>query len=291
MEVKFLRLANQSPLSSMQGVFVKASEFRGEVGYLLSREGYAGLVQSAVSEMRLGTFQKVALSRIIAFADQGITPASAVKQLSQRFPHLTVFHFVDDEGNEWVGASPELLFSKKGDRYRTISLAGTRLALESSEPWGEKEIQEQLFVTEYICQTIKTLGGKIEQVGNTETFRSGSIEHLRSDIYFTYSGDWKEVMEKLHPTSAVAGMPVQQAFPFIQAQEPHDREYYTGLIGVEKGDEVEVYVLLRLAKHNQGHYYAFVGAGITKDSVPELEANEVENKAKSFMSPIFELRV
>lgn len=273
----------------MEGVFVKASEFRGEVGHLLRREGYIRLVEKAVNEMREGAFQKVALSRVIPFESKGITPSQAVAQLSQRFPHLTVFHFVDDEGNEWVGASPELLFSKKGNQYRTISLAGTRLAMEIPKPWGEKEIQEQALVTEYICQTINTLGGKVERVEDVETFRSGSIEHLRSEIYFTYDGDWKDVMQRLHPTSAVAGMPVQRAFPFIQAQEPHDREYYTGLIGVEQGEQVEVYVLLRLAKYNQGRYYAFVGAGITKDSVPMHEADEVENKANSFMSPIFEL--
>lgn len=289
MEVKFLRLAHQVPLHSAEGVFVKASEFRGEVGHLLSREGYIQLVHSAVTAMREGAFQKVALSRVIPFESNGITPSQAAAQLSRRFPHLTVFHFADDEGNEWVGATPELLFSKEGNHYRTISLAGTRLAIEGGEPWGEKEIQEQLFVTEYICETISALGGRVERVGDAETFRSGSIEHLRSEIFFSYSGDWKDVLEKLHPTSAVAGMPVQQAFPFIQAKEPHDREYYTGVIGVEKGDEVEVYVLLRLAKYKQGYYYAFVGAGITKDSVPTHEADEVENKAKSFMSPIFEL--
>lgn len=289
MEVKFLRLANQQELSDLSGVFVVPSEFRGEVGHCMSREDYCNLVAMAVNEMKQGAFQKVALSRCISFSSKGISTTQAVNVLNKRFPHLTVFHFVDEKGQEWLGATPELLFQKRGKRYQTISLAGTRLCASHDVPWGRKEIEEQALVTNYIQEVIVNLGGYNVQAGEAKTFQSGSIEHLRTEISFSYDGNWKEVMSVLHPTSAVAGMPVASAFPFIQKNEPHDREYYTGLIGIEQGEEVDVYVLLRMTKAIDDHFVAFVGAGITKDSDPTLEANEIEAKANSFLLPIFEM--
>jgi isochorismate synthase len=289
MEVKFLRLANQDVLPDLKGVFVLPSEFRGEVGHCMSREDYCDLVAKAVNEMKNGAFQKVALSRCIAFPDKGISTTKAVGALNQRFPHLTVFHFVDEKGQEWLGATPELLFQKRGNRYRTISLAGTRIATSQDTNWGKKEIEEQALVTNYIQKVIAHLGGYNFQASEAKTFQSGSIEHLRSEISFIYDGHWKEVMSTLHPTSAVAGMPVASAFPFIQKNEPHDREFYTGLIGVEQEGNVDVYVLLRMAKAIDGQFVAFVGAGITKDSDPTSEANEIEAKAHSFLTPIFEM--
>ena len=289
MEVKFLRLANQEVLSDLTGVFVLPSEFRGEVGHCMSREDYCELVSKAVEEMKNGAFQKVALSRCITFSDKGISTTKAVWALNQRFPHLTVFHFADNNGHEWLGATPELLFQKRENRYSTISLAGTRLASTEDCNWGKKEIEEQTLVTNYIQKVIEHLGGYNFQAGEAKTFQSGSIEHLRSEISFSYDGHWKEVMSALHPTSAVAGMPVASAFPFIQENEPHDREFYTGLIGIEQEGNVDVYVLLRMAKAIDGYFVAFVGAGITKDSDPILEANEIEAKAYSFLTPIFEM--
>jgi isochorismate synthase len=94
-------------------------------------------------------------------------------------------------------------------------------------------------------------------------------------------------MNTLHPTPAVCGLPREKAKELIQKIEQHDREYYTGLIGLEQGENVDVYVILRCLKFNESTLNVFVGAGITASSVPELEARETRWKAESLTDVIF----
>jgi isochorismate synthase len=82
-------------------------------------------------------------------------------------------------------------------------------------------------------------------------------------------------------------MPRSEAKELIEKLEEHDREYYTGLIGIEQGDNLDVYVILRCLKIEDAKLHVFVGAGVTKDSLPELEARETRWKAESLTDVIF----
>lgn len=266
--------------------FIVSSDFRGEMNKASSDTEFAHRVEEGIGFLNQGIAKKIVLSRIISFPQQGLTAERIFISFNEKFPNAAVFAFTDEHGSQWVGATPELLFKKRGKLYTTISLAGTRKA-GSSEEWGTKEIQEQNLVTEFIQHELERLGAERILCGEVQTRNAGSIEHLCNEITFDFSGDWKNVMTALHPTPAICGMPRNEAKEIIQQIEPHDREYYTGLIGIEQGEYVDVYVILRCLKIEQGRIHVFVGAGITKDSVPELEARETRWKAESLTDVIF----
>ena len=266
--------------------FIIQSDFRGATNQACTDVEFASRVEKGIGYLNQGITEKIVLSRIFSFPQQGLTAESIFNSFNEKFPNAAVFAFTDEQHVQWVGATPELLFKKRGLSYTTISLAGTRKA-GSSEDWGTKEIQEQKLVTDFIQQELELLGAERVFCGDVQTRNAGSIEHLCNEISFEYSGDWKNVLKALHPTPAVCGMPRSEAKDLIEKLEEHDREYYTGLIGIEQGDNVDLYVILRCLKIEDAKLHVFVGAGITKDSIPELEARETRWKAESLTDVIF----
>ena len=266
--------------------FVLKSDFRGEMNRDSSDSEYAESVDQGVELLKQDQAKKIVLSRIISFPHKGLTVDSIFTALNEKFPSAAVFAFTDEHEVTWLGASPELLFRKRGEVYQTISLAGTRKT-GSEVAWGEKEIEEQSFVTDFIQRELENLGAEKIVLGDVKSRSAGSVEHLCTEIQFEYNGDWKEVMNTLHPTPAVCGMPREQAKGIVADLETHDREYYTGLIGIEQGDNVDVYVILRCLKYSEDLLHVFVGAGITDSSIPELEARETRWKAESLTGVIF----
>jgi isochorismate synthase len=266
--------------------FIIRSEFKGEQNAVVSDEEYAYSVERGVTLLNSDHGKKVVLSRIISFSNPGLTAENIFNSFNEKFPRAAVFAFTDENHAQWIGATPELLFKKRGDHYTTISLAGTRKS-ETSEEWGMKELEEQRMVTDFIQQELASVGAVRIVKHELHTRNAGSIEHLCNEITFEYSGDWKNVMNALHPTPAVCGLPREQAKELIDSLEKHDREYYTGLIGMEQGENVDVYVILRCMKFNESKLNVYVGAGITASSVPDLEARETRWKAESLTNVIF----
>ena len=95
----------------------------------------------------------------------------------------------------------------------------------------------------------------------------------------------KEIVQLLHPTPAVCGLPKEIAKEFIIENEPYDRGFYTGFLGelncsfTNKKASSDLFVNLRCMeiKNSQAHLY--MGCGITKDSIPEKEWEESVNKS------------
>jgi isochorismate synthase len=281
-----LPLSNFERGTAPSRTFVLTSDFQGEKNLASSDEEYTRQVEVGVDLLKNSLAKKIVLSRIISFDQNGLTAEGIFNAFNEKFPHAAVFAFTDDNHEAWVGATPELLFRKRGRIYSTISLAGTRKA-GSEDSWGAKEIEEQHLVTEFIQHELEILGAENIECSELQTRNAGSIEHLCNELSFEYSGDWKKVMHALHPTPAVCGMPREKAKELIQQIEKHDREYYTGLIGIEQGENVDVYVILRCLKITDGKLHVFVGAGITSESTPALEARETRWKAESITDVIF----
>lgn len=113
---------------------------------------------------------------------------------------------------------------------------------------------------------------------------AGGLLHLKSeflvDMKATNFPQLGSVMlELLHPTSAVCGMPKENALDFLKENEGFDRSYFSGFIGpVNLNGETSLFVNLRCAKLENDEALLYAGAGITEDSVPEKEWEETELK-------------
>ncbi|HNQ28353.1 MAG TPA: chorismate-binding protein, partial [Aquaticitalea sp.] len=171
-----------------------------------------------------------------------------------------------------------------------------------------KEKEEQQIVTDFIVEGLHKSVDKIE-VSEVQTVRAGHLLHLKTDILATIhpkTFHMGALLEQLHPTPAVCGLPKSIAKRFILQNEQYDREYYTGFLGElnfkEKllrnpnGRNIEnnayasvklvsqLYVNLRCMQLKDNQVSVYVGGGITKDSVPEKEWEETVSKSQIIKS-------
>jgi len=183
----------------------------------------------------------------------------------------------------WMGASPERLLSYHNGIAKTVALAGTRNTEHKNATWGDKEKEEQVYVSKFIKDLLKQFDLKLRNQGNTETIQAGSLQHLKTTFKFNLPANkLVQFLNALHPTAAVGGYPQKEAIDLILNTEVHHRQYYTGYLGfINNNEEADLYVNLRCAKITKQQTLAFVGGGITKDSDPVLEWEETQNKSNT----------
>lgn len=254
---------------------------------------YPDLVHKAIGEIKQNHAQKIVLAR---FEDHPV-PANLdyyqkFEELNLRYPNAMTYTCHLPGKGVWIGATPEELIELRNNKhFRTVSLAGTQMLPEDAKmvdiTWKQKEIEEQALVSRYIIDCFKKIRLREFDEFGPKTVQAGQLAHLKTqflvDMEETHSPRLGTTMlNLLHPTSAVCGMPLDTSSEFIRQHEGFDREFYAGFLGpVQIGDSTNLFVNLRCAKiqGDQARFYA--GAGITEDSDPEKELIETDLKLKT----------
>lgn len=231
-----------------------------------------------------GALAKVVLSRRAAFrssgAGDGLAPAF---RLRAGFSGSAVYCFDQGGGEQFLGATPELLASKRGQSLETVALAGTAPLVGDTSTGLEsnKNQREQAFVQNAIEASLRPLTTDLRSARTAETLGHGNVAHLQSAISATLLPHTTLLgtIDRLHPTPAVAGEPRQEALDFIAAHETHDRGWYAGPVGwVDAAGDGAFYVALRCLRISGGKAWAFSGAGLLEGS--ELMSEFVETSHK-----------
>jgi isochorismate synthase len=243
------------------------------------KEAFEQLVSNGFQAIINGNFEKVVLSRKIKIPKE-ISILETFQNLIASYPTAFRYLFFHPRVGIWLGATPEQLVNIKDNRFETMALAGTQLYSENIV-WETKEIQEQQFVTDYILAKVKDKANLVTFT-EAQTVKAGNLAHLQSLISGELTNDFQalELIESLHPTPAVCGLPKEKAIAFISINEGYDRKYYTGFLGeYQMNNQTDLFVNLRCLEVEENITNIYVGCGITKDSIPEKEFIETENKS------------
>lgn len=226
------------------------------------------------------SFQKLVLSRSIELPRTGDeTPLQLFQRACERYPRMMICLVYTPQSGLWLAATPEILLAGKDHRWQTIALAGT-MKYEEELRWSDKNIQEQRYVATYITRQLEQFTHDFTEEG-PRTARAGHLAHLRSDFLFSLPDESVvgDLLQALHPTPAVCGLPKQEAFRFIQQNEHHDRSYYSGFLGpLFLNGQTNIFVTLRCMQLFRDGYRLYAGGGLLKDSVEEQEWQETETK-------------
>ncbi len=229
-------------------------------------------------------FKKAILSRIKSVdIPENFSPINAFSSLCKRLPDAFVYLHHTPKFGMWMGATPEPLLVQADDCFLTVSLAGTKKHSDKIV-WGVKEMEEQEFVTEYIEQLLSDAAIGFEKQ-KTQTIKAGKMAHLKTVFYLKSGFNVGELLNKLHPTPAVCGLPKDQAMSLIADVEGYNRQLYTGFVGPNT-DQLKVFVNLRCMQLFKNKALIYVGGGITKNSDPEHEWNETELKASTMLEAL-----
>ena len=235
---------------------------------------YTKIVELAIKEIEHGAFDKVVLARQQLLYSE--TPLSALFTiLEEQYSDAFVYAFCT-EGSAMVGASPETLLNFSQGIVKTEALGGTR----TNGQYSYKEFEEHQQIVDYITQGITACDYQYSILPR-QVKKAGNVEHLCSEIHIQSKGFKKDLalLQVLHPTSAVCGLPFESSLDFIKKNEGFDRGYYAGYLGLISGEsEFRFFVNLRCASVFKGAYLLSAGAGINHLSVPEDELEETNNK-------------
>lgn len=258
-----------------------------------TEETFKAAVSLAVDSISAEMMEKVVLSRTNAVAlPDTFDLVKAFEKMLSAYPNAFVSLTSIPGIGTWMGASPEVLVSvDKQQVFKTVALAGTQPASEDGSTanaiWRQKEIEEQGMVERYILSCFKKLRLREYTEVGPRTVIAGNLMHLRTD----FKVDLKEVdfptlgtdmLQLLHPTSAVCGLPKEPALRFILSHEGYDRSYYSGFLGpVNSPVGTHLFVNLRCMQLLETEAVLYAGAGITGESSPEKEWQETQHKMQT----------
>jgi menaquinone-specific isochorismate synthase len=262
-------------------------------------DGWHGNIEKAVSHIAANDFEKVVLARKRLYALREFSPFSLLDRLTNVVNPAAYFCWQLDAETAFLGATPELLYAREGQSIRTEALAGTRkrgLGIEEDEALlrdlfdSDKEQREHELVAQQIADVLKRLcvdSGVRHERGVVKLSNVQHLESIFGGVLKTGLSDL-DIIQALHPTASVCGLPSGEALRFIREHEGFDRGFYAGPFGMLSLDKAEFVVAIRSALMCACDLHVYGGAGIVRGSEPGSEWDEIEHKMKPFLEVIGE---
>ncbi|MFA9432739.1 isochorismate synthase MenF [Egicoccus sp. AB-alg2] len=253
-------------------------------------------VAAAIERIRAGAADKVVLARDHAvWSQEPFDAADLARRLSGRFPSCHTF-VVDG----LVGATPELLLSRRGCEVFSRVLAGTTgrsddeaedAALGAALLASAKDQEEHRFAAESVRDVLAPLTTGLVHDDTPRLLRLDNVQHLATAFTGRLSSARTalEVVAALHPTAAVGGTPRDRAVGMIAELEGMDRGRYAAPVGwTDLAGDGEWGIALRCAQLDGARARLFAGVGVVAASLPEAELEETRLKLLAMQAALGE---
>ncbi|MGE0173016.1 MAG: isochorismate synthase MenF [Oligoflexales bacterium] len=253
-------------------------------------EEWNGVVTTVKDEISRGRMGKVVLGRsknLMLSVECDFR--WVVKRLLKQVEASYVFALQAPSGVQFFGRSPERFLAWENEKVWLDALAGTsqNTTAEGAEDLkgSDKDKREHGFVTMFIESILKETCSRFDVRKKQEVLKLAHVQHLASE----YSGHLKngvhpvELMGRLYPNPAVGGYPKNEAVSFLNAVEPLERGWYTGIIGWTDGVQGDFALGIRSALAYEKRLKIFGGAGIVSDSDANEEWRETGMKMKNML--------
>jgi menaquinone-specific isochorismate synthase len=243
-------------------------------------------VAEAVERLRAGDLDKVVLARDHAvWSQEAFDPLDLARRLTARFPSCHTFVV---EG--LVGATPELLLARDGDRVTSRVLAGTTgraedeaddAALGAALLASTKDRHEHQLAADSVREVLGPRCPDLAHDATPRLLRLDNVQHLATLFggHLAEPASVLEVVAELHPTAAVGGTPRATALAAIAELEGMERGRYAAPVGwMDANGDGEWGIALRCAELAGARARLFAGVGIVAASLPEDELEETRLK-------------
>jgi para-aminobenzoate synthetase component 1 len=191
---------------------------------------------------------------------------------------------------KFVCFSPERFVTMQGDTISAYPMKGT---IEASAPDAHgqilsdpKETAEHVMIVDLMRNDLGIVGTNVEvkRFRYIDKIKAGEKELLQvsSEITAKLSEDWRdrigEILDHLTPAGSVTGTPKRRTTQIIDENENYERGFYTGVFGIFDGDTLRSAVMIRFIEEEEGRLFYKSGGGITLDSQPQDEYQELLDK-------------
>ena len=241
---------------------------------------YTALINRAIIDIKERKIQKIVYSHP-TFVSGRHDSVQIFMQLVATYKSAYIYILNLPDIGLWIGATPEILLQRHGNRAKSVALAGTRLP--AKEAWDEKNKKEQQLVADFVKSRINQIAGSTQIIG-PHSKRAGNVEHLITEFQFKLKNDHQsiELIQALHPTPAVCGTPQQKCLKILLETEGYDRQLYGGYIGHTNDiKDFDLYVNIRCMRISKEGAILYSGGGITAESEAGKEWEETIIKANT----------
>ena len=279
---------------------VTTASVRTEAVREFNKEDYLAAVAKAHDYVMAGDLMQVQIGQRIRkpYVDSPLSLYRSLRSLNPS-PYMYYYNFGD---MQIVGASPEILVRNEtaasGERKVTLRpIAGTRPRGSTPERDTElaaelladpKEIAEHVMLIDLARNDIGRIAdtGSVKVTDRMVIEKYSHVQHIVSNV----EGALKEGMSNLDvlratfPAGTLTGAPKVRAMEVIDELELTKRGIYGGACGyLSFGGEMDVAIAIRTGVIKDGNLYVQAAAGIVADSIPEMEWQETEAKARAVL--------
>jgi menaquinone-specific isochorismate synthase len=261
---------------------------------------FEGAVGAALRQVKAGHLHKVVLADVMDIVTpQPVDEVRSLQTLRTNHPDCTVFSVGNGRGQSFIGASPERLLSISQGQLTTDALAGSaprgttaQLDADIAQTLlhSKKERYEHQVVVEFIARQLRSLGLNPRYANAPQLLQLLHIQHLHTPIKALLSPQTVpplDILAKLHPTPAVAGVPRQAACQLISQHETFDRSLYAAPLGwIDTQGNSEFIVGIRSALIDGCKARLYAGAGIVAGSEPSKELAEIKLKLQTLLNAL-----
>jgi anthranilate synthase component 1 len=287
-----LRRAVEAPVTSASVRTDSIREF--------AKEDYLKAVAKAKEYIMAGDLMQVQIGQRIKkpYVDSPLSLYRALRSLNPS-PYMYFYNFGD---MQIVGASPEILvrnetLSNNTKKVTIRPLAGTRPRGATPERDAQlakelladpKEIAEHVMLIDLARNDI----GRIAETGSVQVTdklvieKYSHVQHIVSNVEGILKPGLSnlDVLKATFPAGTLSGAPKVRAMEIIDELEPTKRGIYGGACGyLSFGGEMDLAIAIRTGVIKDGMLHVQAAAGIVADSVPEMEWQETENKARAVL--------
>ncbi|MFZ6845514.1 anthranilate synthase component I [Undibacterium sp. RuTC16W] len=265
-----------------------------------AKSDYLKAVEKAKEYVMAGDLMQVQIGQRIRkpYVDSPLSLYRALRSLNPS-PYMYFYNFGD---MQIIGASPEILVRNEqlsdGDKKVTIRpLAGTRPRGSTPELDAQlakelladpKEIAEHVMLIDLARNDV----GRIAKTGSVKVTdqmvieKYSHVQHIVSNVEGILQDGLSnlDVLKATFPAGTLSGAPKVRAMELIDQLEPTKRGIYGGACGyLSFGGEMDLAIAIRTGVLKDGMLHVQAAAGIVADSVPEMEWQETENKARAVL--------
>ena len=252
-------------------------------------------IRSVLADIKDKTLSKVVLARkLIKCFSLKVAPETQYKIEGQSFNTFwQVAPFVG-----FISHTPERLFKISDNKLIIDVLAGTAPRgetprddelLKQSLLNSKKDLNEHRLVAQDIEQRLSQLGLKVRHTLSESILSLKHVHHIHGIIEAELPSDFEitknihTLIELLHPTPAMGGVPRGKALEKISELESFERGLYAAPFGYFLGNKADFCVGIRSILIRENEIHLFGGAGIVEGSTPEFEWLETGRKMWQFL--------
>ncbi|MFY4777283.1 isochorismate synthase [Metabacillus sp. RGM 3146] len=255
-------------------------------------------IKKATDSIKAGKLDKVVLARDITLTFNDQLQAEQVLQTLINEQKTSYIFAVENGESCFLGATPERLVKLEGQKVLSTCLAGSIKRGQTDEEdillgetllHDQKNLEEHDYVVQMIKGALKDCCDEVQIPQEPGLYKTKNIQHLFTPVEGTLKKgcSFLSIVETLHPTPALGGLPKEKAVEMIREIEPMDRGWYAGPVGWFDGeDNGEFAVAIRSALLRGKEADLYAGCGIVKDSEPESEYAETMIKLKPMLSAL-----